>query len=157
MFVLFVTWIIPECHINMRRVKKTYAKYVVNSAFDAKRLRYPVKDVLFELSCVTSKEGQITLHSDITLLFNQQRLESRMSAVELREYIERYTPNASVYTNKLSDDELLDSLKSKHVQSLSELKAWAEQCIENLDVVADDTLSKLTEFQQSSVNSSSSE
>lgn len=140
----------------MRRVKKTNTKYVVNSAFDAKKLRYPVKDVLFELSCVTSKEGQIALHSDITLLFNQQRLESKMSAIELREYINRYTPNSSVYTNNLSDDELLDSLKSKHVQSLSELKAWAEQCIENLDEVADVTLAKLRESQSSSESSASS-
>lgn len=139
----------------MRRVKKTNTEYVVNSTFDAKRLRYPVKDVLFELSCVTSKEGQIALHSDITLLFNQQRLESKMSATELREYIERYTPNASVYVNKLSDDELLDSLKSRHIQSISELKAWTEQCIENLDEVADATLAKLSQSQESSEDSSS--
>ena len=140
----------------MRRVKKINTKYEVNSSFDAKRLRYPVKDVLFDMSCVTSKDGCIALHSDITLLFNQQRLESKMAATELREYISRYTPNASVYTNNLSDDELLSSLKSKHVQSLSELKAWAEQCIENLDEVADATLDKLRESQNPVDSSASS-
>ena len=56
-----------------------------------------------------------------------------MTAGELREYIQRYTPNKSVYTAQLDDDTLLSTLKSRHVQSLSEMRAWAEYCMENYD------------------------
>lgn len=56
-----------------------------------------------------------------------------MTANELREYIQRYTPNKSVYTAQLDDDTLLSTLKSRHIQSLSEVRAWAEYCMENFD------------------------
>ena len=56
-----------------------------------------------------------------------------MTAGELREYIQRYTPNKSVYTAQLDDDTLLSTLKSRHIQSLSEVRAWAEYCMENFD------------------------
>ena len=52
---------------------------------------------------------------------------------ELREYIQRYTPNRSVYTAQLDDDTLLSTLKSRHIQSLSEMRSWAEYCMENYD------------------------
>ena len=51
----------------------------------------------------------------------------------MREYIQRYTPNKSVYTAQLDDDTLLSTLKSRHIQSLSEMRAWAEYCMENYD------------------------
>ena len=54
-----------------------------------------------------------------------------MTAGELREFIQRYTPNKSVYTAQLDDDTLLSTLKSRHIQSLSEMRAWAEYCMEN--------------------------
>ena len=56
-----------------------------------------------------------------------------MTAGELREYIQRYTPNKSVYTAQLDDETLLNTLKSRHIQSLSEMRAWAEYCMENYD------------------------
>ena len=56
-----------------------------------------------------------------------------MTANELREYIQRYTPNKSVYTAQLDDDTLLSTLKSRHIQSLSEMRSWAEYCMENYD------------------------
>ena len=79
------------------------------------------------------KDGSIVVSSDITLIFNQQRLENKLTASELREFIQRYTPNKSVYTAQLDDDTLLSTLKSRHIQSLSEMRAWAEYCMENFD------------------------
>lgn len=86
-----------------------------------------------QLSTVQGKDGSITISTDISLIFNQQRLENKLTASELREYIQRYTPNKSVYTAQLDDDTLLNTLKSRHVQSLSEMRAWAEYCMENYD------------------------
>lgn len=113
--------------------KKEYLQHEFNGSFDAKHTKVPVQDTLMQLSTVKNEDGSVTVSTDISLIFNQQRLENKLTASELREYIQRYTPNKSVYTAQLDDDTLLSTLKSRHIQSLSEMRAWAEYCMENYD------------------------
>lgn len=113
--------------------KKEYLQHEFNGFFDVKHTKVPVQDKLMQLSTVEDKDGSITVTTDISLIFNQQRLENKLTASELREYIQRYTPNKSVYTAQLDDETLLNTLKSRHIQSLSELRAWTEYCMENYD------------------------
>jgi hypothetical protein len=113
--------------------KKEYLQHEFNGSFDLLHTKVPVQDKLMQLSTVTLKDGSVVVSSDISLIFNQQRLENKLTASELREYIQRYTPNKSVYTAQLDDDTLLSTLKSRHIQSLSEVRAWAEYCMENYD------------------------
>lgn len=113
--------------------KKEYIEHTFNGSFDAKHTKVPVQDKLMQLSTVENKDGSITVSTDISLIFNQQRLENKLTAGELREYIQRYTPNKSVYTSQLDDETLLNTLKSRHIQSLSEMRAWTEYCMENYD------------------------
>lgn len=113
--------------------KKEYLQYEFNGSFDLLHTKVPVQDKLMQLSTMTLKDGSIVVSSDISLVFNQQRLENKITASELRECIQRYTPNKSLYTAQLDDDMLLSTLKSRHVQSLSEMRAWAEYCMENFD------------------------
>lgn len=113
--------------------KKDFVEYVFNGSFDASHSKVPVQDKLMQLATVKCKDGSITISTDISLIFNQQRLENKLTASELREYIQRYTPNRSVYTTQLDDETLLNTLKSRHIQSLSEMRAWAEYCMENYD------------------------
>lgn len=115
--------------------KKEYLQHEFNGSFDSKHTKVPVQDKLMQLSTVKMKDGSVVVSSDITLIFNQQRLENKLTANELREYIQRYTPNKSVYTAQLDDDTLLSTLKSRHIQSLSEMRAWAEYCMENYDTL----------------------
>lgn len=113
--------------------KKEYIEHTFNGSFGAAHSKVPVQDKLMQLSTVKDKDGSIAISTDITLVFNQQRLENKLTASELREYIQRYTPNRSVYTAQLDDETLLSTLKSRHIQSLSEMRAWAEYCMENYD------------------------
>lgn len=113
--------------------KKEYIEHEFNGSFDIAHTKVPVQDKLMQLSTVKNKDGSITVSTDISLIFNQQRLENKLTASELREYIQRYTPNKSVYTAQLDDETLLNTLKSRHIQSLSEMRAWAEYCMENYD------------------------
>ena len=113
--------------------KKEYLQHEFNGSFDLLHTKVPVQDKLMQLSTVKLKDGSVVVSSDITLIFNQQRLENKLTAGELREYIQHYTPNKSVYTAQLDDDTLLSTLKSRHIQSLSELRSWAEYCMENFD------------------------
>lgn len=113
--------------------RKKYIDHTFNGSFDIAHTKVPVQDMLMQLSTVKCQDGSITISSDISLIFNQQRLENKLTASELREYIQRYTPNRSVYTAQLDDETLLNTLKSRHIQSLSEMRAWAEYCMENYD------------------------
>lgn len=113
--------------------KKEFVEYIFNGSFDASHSKVPVQDKLMQLSTVKCKDGSITVSTDISLIFNQQRLENKLTATELREFIQRYTPNKSVYTAQLDDETLLSTLKSRHIQSLSEMRSWAEYCMENFD------------------------
>nr|DAQ09264.1 MAG TPA: hypothetical protein [Microviridae sp.] len=113
--------------------KREYIEHTFNGSFDIAHSKVPVQDKLMQLSTVVSEDGSVTVSTDISLIFNQQRLENKLTAGELREYIQRYTPNRSVYTAQLDDETLLDTLKSRHIQSLSEMRAWAEYCMENYD------------------------
>ena len=113
--------------------KREYLQHEFNGSFDLAHTRVPVQDKLMQLSTVWMKDGSVAVSTDISLIFNQQRLENKLTANELREFIQRYTPNKSVYTAQLDDDTLLSTLKSRHIQSLSEMRAWAEYCMENYD------------------------
>lgn len=113
--------------------KKEYIEHTFNGSFDVAHTKVPVQDKLMQLSTVIDKDGSVTISTDISLIFNQQRLANKLSASELREYIQRYTPNRSVYTSQLDDETLLNTLKSRHIQSLSEMRSWAEYCMENYD------------------------
>lgn len=113
--------------------KKEYLQHEFNGSFDVAHTKVPVQDKLMQLSTMALKDGSVVVSTDISLIFNQQRLENKLTASELREYIQRYTPNKSVYTAQLDDDTLLSTLKSRHIQSLSEMRAWAEYCMENYD------------------------
>ena len=119
----------------MRKVKKIrpYSRLKYNHNYDSKKSRFAVKDKLLQLSCYTDENGVFHLLNDISLLFNQQRLENRIAPSELREMFNRYSPNKSRYLAQLDDDTLLSTLKSRHIQSLSEIKSWTEYCIENFD------------------------
>lgn len=113
--------------------KKEYLEHEFNGSFDVAHTKVPVQDTLAQLATVKGKDGSIVISTDISLIFNQQRLENKLTANELREYIQRYTPNKSVYTAQLDDETLLSTLKSRHIQSLSEMRSWAEYCMENYD------------------------
>lgn len=122
--------------------KKEYLQHEFNGSFDLKHTKVPVQDKLMQLSTMKLKDGSMVVTSDITLMFNQQRLENKLTANELREYIQRYTPNKSVYTAQLDDETLLSTLKSRHIQSLSEMRSWAEYCMENYDSLIKDAEEK---------------
>ena len=122
--------------------KKEYIYHIFNGSFDVAHTKVPVQDKLMQLATVVNKDGSIVISTDISLIFNQQRLENKLTATELREYIQRYTPNKSIYSAQLDDDTLLNTLKSRHIQSLSEMRSWAEYCMENCDSLIKDAEEK---------------
>lgn len=146
-----------------RKVKKErcYSRLSYNYDYDSKKSKFVVRDKLIVLSSYVDSDSVFHVLNDISLLFNQQRLENRLSPTELREMFNRYSPNKSRYLAQLDDDTLLSTLKSRHIQSLSEIKSWTEYCIENFDDLVKAQLAKQNEENedenvQESVDSTSS-
>ncbi len=86
---------------------------------------------------VTSEFGDCTVVcSDLYDLFNQQRI-ANLGADVVRDFIARNYPSSSAISDqisRMSDSDIMDSIKPRNVQSFSELMQWSkylEMRIEN--------------------------
>ena len=112
-------------------------KVVSNIVLREKAIYEPI---LEEPILVGSKKVRF-LENDLILLFNQERLSSLGDSAML-EYINSIAPSndgLSDLRSKCSDSELLSLVKSRHIQSRSELLRWSEY----LNVCLDDVSSEL--------------
>lgn len=137
--------------------KKCYNYPTPNPNFIYRGSRVAVQDTLLELSTTKNEDGSYTICNDITLLFSQQRLDNRFSPEELRSLFNKYTPQKSVYKNRMSDDLLMSTMKSRHIQSLSEVRAWTEYCMEEFKDLIDTYNEQQNEEQSQIGNQSTSD
>lgn len=94
----------------------------------------PVNEFCFERLEVNGEEV-VTLTSDIFMLFNQQRLD-RMSKDRLLAYFENLSvnePKMRELRSKLSDEQLCSFVKSRFIQSPSELMSWSQYLMSSQD------------------------
>lgn len=85
---------------------------------------------------VTSDFGDCeVVTSDIYDLFNQQRI-ANLGPDVVRDFIARNYPSTSSISeeiSKMSDAEILDSIKPRNVQSYSELLSWSKYLNERIE------------------------
>ena len=78
---------------------------------------------------VTSEFGDCTVVcSDLYDLFNQQRI-ANLGADVVRDFIARNYPTSSAISDqisKMSDSDIMDSIKPRNIQSYSELMQWSK-------------------------------
>lgn len=94
----------------------------------------PVNEFCFERLELNGEEV-VTLTSDIYMLFNQQRLD-KMTKDRLLAYFENLSvnePKMCELRSKLSDDQLCSFVKSRFIQSPSELMAWSQYLMSSQD------------------------
>lgn len=99
----------------------------VNSSFDLSR------SVLYQASPVAAvrvtqlPDGVQKFNNDVKLLFNQQRLTKLLGVDTLNAWLGTLDSNyrRSVDTSKLPDKVVLDFVRSRNIQSPSELLAWS--------------------------------
>lgn len=94
----------------------------------------PVNEFCVEKLEVNGVET-IILTSDIYMLFNQQRLD-RMSKDRLLSYFENLSvkePKMCELRSKLSDEQLCSFVKSRFIQSPSELMSWSQYLMSSQD------------------------
>lgn len=100
------------------------------------RQESPVDQFLFEELEFDGVKG-VRLTSDICMLFNQQRLD-RLSRESLLSHFESMSVNEPKFgdiRSKLGDDQLISFVKSRFIQSPSELMSWSQYLMNCSDSV----------------------
>ena len=100
------------------------------------RQESPMDQFLFEELEFDGVKG-VRLTSDIYMLFNQQRLD-RLSRESLLSHFESMSVNEPKFGDlraKLGDDQLISFVKSRFIQSPSELMAWSQYLMSSSDAV----------------------
>lgn len=103
----------PEAPINLKNAEQ-YQKSPIDE---------------FLLSETVDNDGNIALRhvNDVYLLFNQQRL-ANLGVDTINSWLESLTPKSDALAelrSKCTDQQLLSLVKSKYIQSASELEAWS--------------------------------
>ena len=99
--------------------------------FSAFYVPTPVDEFTYEKVTDPGSDDSIILTSDIAMLFNQQRLD-RCSKDSLLEYFSSLSRSSSALSelrSKLNDDQLISIVKSRYIQSPSELLAYSERLV----------------------------
>lgn len=85
-------------------------------------------------------DGSYRVVSDVTLLFNEDRLLNDLGEDNLRNLVRSMQTNpASPYVDLgLSDEQLMETVKSRYLQSPSEVRGWLEQFVDKAEIVRSD-------------------
>lgn len=103
-----------------------------------KILREPsvVDEFYFEKTCPANhKDESVSVVDPILILFNQQRLDS-MGATAAKAFIDSLVPKSNALAElrqKCSDEDLMTMVKSRHLQSPSEILMWCRYMKNNID------------------------
>ena len=96
----------------------------------------PLHDFMFqEVEC--DGETSITITSDIHMLFNQHRLD-KLTRAQLVEYFDNLSvsePKMSDLRKKMTDEQLCSFVKSRFIQTPSELIAWSQYLMSSQDSI----------------------
>lgn len=81
----------------------------------------------------------VAVVNDISLLFNQQRLQA-LGPDSVNAFLQRINNNfaMSSKTPQMTDEQLFMFIKDKHIQSASELLAWSQYLNDNYQSVIDE-------------------
>jgi hypothetical protein len=92
------------------------------------------------LNFIEQEDGSIRVVSDVTLLFNMERLQETLGEDNIRSLIRamQTNPKSPYSDGRFTDDQLLQQIKSRYIQHPSEIRAWMEQLVDEADVVRSD-------------------
>lgn len=138
---------VPVCNLNV-----ITSKELICSEF---REESPVDQFLIQEIEVNGVPS-VRLTSDIYMLFNQQRLD-KLSRESLLSHFESMSVNEPKFGDlraKLGDDQLIDFVKSRFIQSPSELMAWSQYLMSSSDAVVAELVAAQQEQQSQQIQQS---
>lgn len=72
----------------------------------------------------TDEDGCVRMNSDVNLLMNAERIRNQIGEENYLNIVRSIQPSRSPYKQKLDDDALISTLKSRYLQSPAEVDAW---------------------------------
>lgn len=72
----------------------------------------------------TDEDGYVHMNSDVNLLLNTERIRNQIGEENYLNIVRSIQPSRSPYKQKLDDDALISTLKSRYLQSPAEVDAW---------------------------------
>lgn len=117
-----------ECHINMRK-----RDLLLNTIVPSIR---PI-DTLIRCE---NEDGSYRIVSDVTLLFNEDRIINDLGEDNLRNLVRsmQTNPSSPYVDSGLTDEQMMETVKSRYLQSPSEVCAWLEALVDKADIVRSD-------------------
>lgn len=117
-----------ECRINMGK-----CDLLLNTIVPSIR---PI-DILIRRE---NEDGSYRIVSDVTLLFNEDRIINDLGEDNLRNLVRsmQTNPSSPYIDSGLTDEQMMETIKSRYLQSPSEVRAWLETLVDKADVVRSD-------------------
>ena len=111
-----------------------------------------------ELRFVEELDGSIRFVSDATLLLNEQRIINDIGEDNYRNFIRelQVNPSSPYKDSNFTDEQLMTEIKSRYVQSPSEVREWVRDMLDQQEKISDDAKAKLEEMKSSETESSDS-
>lgn len=111
-----------------------------------------------ELRFVQESNGSIRFVSDATLLLNEQRIINDIGEDNYRNFIRelQVNPSSPYKDGNFTDEQLMTEIKSRYVQSPSEVREWVRDMLDQQESISDDAKAKLAEMKSSETEPSDS-
>jgi hypothetical protein len=110
----------------------------------------------------TEENETVRIRSDVSMLLHAADMAKKYGSGFVQSMIDMRRPKSSSIQSQMdqmSDDQILDTIKSRHLQSPSELLAWSEYLIDQAKSIEDEAsrIALEKEFVESSSDQVSSE
>lgn len=104
-----------------------------------------------ELRFVQELNGSIRFVSDATLLLNEQRIINDIGEDNYRNFIRelQVNPSSPYKDGNFTDEQLMTEIKSRYVQSPSEVREWVRDMLDQQEKISDEVKAKLEEMKDS--------
>lgn len=111
-----------------------------------------------ELRFVEELNGSVRFVSDATLLLNEQRIINDIGEDNYRNFIRelQVNPSSPYKDGNFTDEQLMTEIKSRYVQSPSEVREWVRDMLDKQEQISDEVKAKLEEMKSSETESSDS-
>lgn len=109
-----------------------------------------------ELRFVQELNGSVRFVSDATLLLNEQRIINDIGEDNYRNFIRelQVNPSSPYKDGNFTDEQLMTEIKSRYVQSPSEVREWVRDMLDKQEQISDEAKAKLEEMKSSEGDSS---
>lgn len=135
------------CRINLNLFvmeERDILNVLSNSEFVTVR---PIDEMRF----VTEQNGSVRFVSDATLLLNEQRIINDIGEDNYRNFVRelQVNPSSPYKDGNFTDEQLMTEIKSRYVQSPSEVREWVCDMLDKQEQISDEAKAKLEEMKAS--------